>query len=135
MAFDAATLMTLAATDKMSGLSFRGIEECLAAQSAQHNFVSVSIIIADGSGGFWGLVVDQFGNIGTIPVAGPATANVVLDDGVGGFWLIVVDAMGNRGTTPTVGPATNPVPVLQDGFGGNWQLVVDSSGNLGALSV
>lgn len=90
----------------------------------------VGVVIADGSGGFWGLIVDGAGNLGTATAAGPASPSIVLDDGGGGFWLVEVDALGNRGASPTAGPATT-VPVLSDGVGGLWDVIVDTNGNLG----
>lgn len=98
--------------------------------------VSIStVILPDGSGGFWKLIVDVNGNVGTQSDPGPATADVILADGSGGFWKMVADTNGDRGAQSDAGPATFPVPVLSDGFGGNWQLVADTSGNVGATAV
>lgn len=91
------------------------------------------VIVGDGAGGFWLLIVDTLGNVGTRASAGPATSNVILSDGSGGFWQIIVNSGGLRGTQASAGPAT-VVPVLTDGSGGHWQLVVDTQGNLGAQS-
>lgn len=91
------------------------------------------VILPDGSGGFWRLIVDPAGNVGTISDPGPATPDVILSDGVGGFWKIIVDPSGNRGTTTSAGPATS-APVIYDGISTNWTIVVDASGNLGASS-
>lgn len=93
------------------------------------------IIIADGAGGFWELVVDTIGNVGAESAAGPATSPVILADGSGGFWQIIVDPSGLRGTQPSAGPATVPPPTLTDSSGGLWELVVDTLGNLGANSL
>lgn len=91
-------------------------------------------IFGDGGGGFWQLIVDISGNVGTQATVGPATSDVILADGVGGFWKVVVDIAGNRGTTPDAGPATL-VPALDDGTGVFWKLIVDATGNLGAQQI
>lgn len=92
------------------------------------------IVIDDGTGGLWRLVVDAGGNVGADSTVMPATPDIILADGIGGFWKIVVDVAGHRGTTPSVGPAT-PVPTLDDGVGGFWKLIVQSDGTLGTVSV
>lgn len=91
-------------------------------------------ILSDGVGGFWQLIVDATGNVGTQATVGPAGSDIILDDGGGGFWKVVVDALGNRGATPDAGPSTL-VPALDDGAGGFWKLIVDVTGNLGAQSI
>jgi hypothetical protein len=91
-------------------------------------------IFDDGAGGFWQLIVDITGNVGTQSTVGPATMDIILDDGSGGFWKIVVDAAGDRGTVSDAGPATL-APVLFDGVAGYWELIVDSNGQLGSQSV
>lgn len=91
-------------------------------------------VFADGGGGFWDLVVDTAGNVGTTAGVAPATADVILADGFGGFWKVAVDVTGLRYTIADPGPAT-AAPVLFDGEGGFWQLVVDALGNLGATLV
>lgn len=88
----------------------------------------------DGGGGFWDLVVNTAGNVGTTAGVAPATADVILADGFGGFWKVAVDVTGLRYTIADPGPAT-AAPVLFDGEGGFWQLVVDALGNLGATLV
>ena len=93
-----------------------------------------SIILDDGAGNLFEVIVDPSGNLGTNPSAGPATADVILADGSGGFWKMIVDSDGNLGTTTDAGPAT-PVPELDDGAGGTWSPIVDGSGNLGAETV
>lgn len=93
-----------------------------------------TFILDDGMGGFWQLIVDTSGNVGTQSVAGPASPDIILDDGGGGFWKVVVDTIGNRGTVSDLGPAT-AAPVLYDGVSTYWELVVDTSGNLGASSI
>lgn len=90
--------------------------------------------IPDGAGGFWALVVDTLGNVGTTDVPGPPSSNIILSDGVGGFWKVIVDTFGNRGTQSDPGPGTG-TPILTDTGGGHWYLIVDSSGNLGTQHV
>lgn len=91
-------------------------------------------VFDDGAGGFWMLVVDTLGNIGTQSVTGPASPDVILQDGLGSFWKIIVDAMGNRGTVPDAGPPTT-APFMNDENGAFWQIVVDTIGNLGTTPV
>lgn len=92
---------------------------------------SPDLIMADGAGGFWKLIVDAVGNIGAEPNAGPATDAVILQDDWGGHWKIVVDANGHRGAEMSTGPSTGSL-TLTDSLGGQWQVVVDHFGNLGA---
>lgn len=92
-----------------------------------------TVIMDDGTGTFWQLVVDTLGNVGTISSAGPATADVILDDGGGGFWKLIVDTLGNRGATTDPGPATT-APIIDDGTGTFWTIHVDTGGNIYATS-
>jgi hypothetical protein len=92
------------------------------------------VILADGAGGFWRVISDIAGNIGTQSDPGPQTPDVILDDSSGGFWKLIADTSGNRGAQAELGPATLP-PVISDGFGGNWRLVVNPAGEVGAMSV
>lgn len=94
---------------------------------------SMLVVMDDGTGTFWQLVVDTLGNVGTTSHAGPATADVILDDGGGGFWKLIVDTLGNRGATTDPGPAT-VAPVLDDGTATLWTIHVDTSGNIYATS-
>lgn len=88
-------------------------------------------IFADGSGGYWQLVVDTSGVIGTNAVAGPASpGTVVLNDGTPAYWKIGVDALGVPFTTADVGPETLPLIWLTDANGHDWGLYVDVLGNL-----
>lgn len=105
---------------------------CLWANSAA-SFLG-SVILADGAGGYWKLVVDTDGNLGTESNPGPASPVPILADGGGGFWALVADTDGNRGADTSAGPAT-AVPVLIDGMGVSWKLVVDTDGNVGTSLV
>lgn len=94
-----------------------------------------TIIIDDGTSNFWKLVVDNLGNVGAEPAAGPATSpDPILMDSTGAFWQVKVDTNGLRYADSTLNVTTG-APVLCDGVGGFWQLVVDDLGNIGAESV
>ena len=90
--------------------------------------VPTGVILPDGAGGFWLLVISSNGNIGMTTDPGPATPDVILADGSGGFWKLIVNPSGLRGTQSDPGPAT-AAPTA-----GGWTLVVDTSGELGATS-
>lgn len=92
------------------------------------------VILPDGAGGFWMILVDTSGNIGTESVTGPATDDVILDDGAGGYWKLIADSNGNRGMESHAGPPTAGA-VIEDSAGGFWNLIVDVNGNLGAESI
>lgn len=89
--------------------------------------------IPDGAGGFWALIVDTLGNVGTQSVAlpVPTTTTIILQDSLLNFWQVVVDPAGNRGTTSSLGPITG-YSILFDDLNQPWQLIVDTLGNLGA---
>lgn len=132
MACDSVTLINLVASRKLCGLSLRCIEECIAYQSSQHSFIAVTtVIVNDGLGNFWLLIVDPAGNVGAQADPGPATPDVILADGFGGFWQLIINPGGLVGSTSVVLPATTP-PVLSDGAGGFWTIIVDQFGNIGA---
>ena len=95
---------------------------------------TTSYIFSDGSGGFWQLIVDVYGNLGTTSISGPPTSDVILSDGSGGFWKLIIDSLGLRGAQSMNGPATDAI-ILTDDFGGQWQVIVDTEGNLGTISV
>lgn len=111
----------------------RAFNIALLCQWAGAQVASSNVVLPDGSGGFWKLIVDTNGNVGTMTDAGPATADVILSDGIG-FWKVIADTNGNRGATTDLGPATT-APVLTDSLGNYWQLVVDTLGNLGATLI
>lgn len=89
------------------------------------------VIIADGVGGFWMLIVDDSGNVGAQSDSGPQTPDVVLADGFGFFWELIVDPGGLVGSTSVLLPATVP-PVLASPNGDHWTIIVDQFGNVGA---
>lgn len=95
--------------------------------------VSDSIILPDGTGSFWKVVVDSSGLLGTQPDPGPATADVILDDGVGGLWQLVAAPGGLLGTNPVLTPAT-AAPQIAAPDAILWTIIVDAMGNLGATS-
>lgn len=99
----------------------------------QSNVVPVvtTVIVADGIGGYWQLIVDPLGNVGAEAVAGPQTPDVILADGFGGFWQLIINSGGLVGSTSVVLPATTP-PILSDGAGGFWTIIVDQVGDIGA---
>lgn len=88
------------------------------------------VIVDDGTGHFWELIVDNNGNLGAEDNAGPATPDVVLDDGMGGFWIIIVSPTGLVGSAAAVPPSTTP-PVLASPNGDHWTIIVDQFGNVG----
>jgi len=88
------------------------------------------VILEDSDGGFWKLVVDQEGNVGTVSDPGPATPIAIVNGG-GKHWQIIVDTSGNRGTQASAGPATASIR-LTDVNGVVWQVVIDKFGNIGA---
>jgi hypothetical protein len=91
------------------------------------------VILPDGSGGFWNVVVDTLGNVYTQSIAGPATPDVILADGGGGFWKLTADALGDRYGVSNAGPAT-VAPVILDSNSVAWTLTVDALGDITATS-
>lgn len=115
--------------------SLESIKTYLLCQWARNATTIVStIIMDDGFGNFWQLIVAPGGLLGAQAAVGPATPNVVFDDGSGFFWLLIIGPGGLVGTSSTLGPATGPV-ILSSGPGDFWQVFVDLSGNLGTVSV
>lgn len=91
------------------------------------------VILPDGAGGFWRVIIDVLGDVGTQSDPGPQTPDVILSDGGGGFWKLIADTQGNRMGQTNAGPATVP-PVLLDANLVAWTLVTDSLGDIGATS-
>jgi hypothetical protein len=95
--------------------------------------ITPSIILADGSGGFWKLIADTLGGVGTQIDPGPATPDLIISDTFGGFWKLIVNSSGLRGTQSDPGPATAGPNAVSDGSK-YWIIQVDSSGNIGAFA-
>jgi hypothetical protein len=93
-----------------------------------------TVILPDGSGGFWSVVVATDGNIELVSDPGPQTADVILRASDGRFWKMIAFTDGNVGAQTDPGPAT-VAPVIADSGAGNWQLWVSPEGNLGAQSI
>lgn len=100
----------------------------LLASIANAGVLSPRYVLPDGAGGFWLLVTDGLGNLGTESTSGPASSDIILEDELGGFWKVIVDTNGLRGAEPSAGPATI-APVIN-----HWRLVVDSDGNVGTVA-
>lgn len=124
-----------AAANKYAALSDLQLTQALLVILSQGGSGLVStIIVQDGLGGFWQIVVDPLGNVGAEVDPGPVTADVILSDGMGGFWKVIVNSSGLRGLVTNAGPATTATRI-PDGIGDYWTLIADSLGNLGAIQV
>jgi hypothetical protein len=97
-------------------------------------FTISTVIIDDGTGTFWKVIVATDGLVGMESTSGPATPDVILNDGSGGLWKLIVDTSGLIGTESSAGPETT-APEIDDGTGQLWRLIVDVTGLLGAMSV
>jgi cellulose 1,4-beta-cellobiosidase len=92
-----------------------------------------TIILPDGSGVFWKVIVSINGDVYLQTVPGPATPDVILADGGGGFWKLTASVAGDRYGVSNAGPAT-VAPVILDANLVAWTLIVDATGNIGATS-
>jgi hypothetical protein len=95
---------------------------------------NTSYVFSDGSGGFWTLIVDAYGNLGATSISGSSTTDAILSDGAGGYWKIIINSFGLRGAQSVSGPATD-TPILTDDLGSQWQVIVDTEGNLGTITI
>jgi hypothetical protein len=93
-----------------------------------------TVIIDDGTGTFWKVIVATDGLVGMESTSSPATPDVILNDGSGGLWKLIVDTSGLIGTESSAGPETT-APEIDDGTGQKWRLIVDITGLPGAMSV
>lgn len=91
------------------------------------------VILPDLSGGFWRVILDVLGNVGTQSDPGPATPDVILADGGGGFWKLTASVVGDRYGVSNAGPAT-VAPVISDANLVAWTLEADTLGDIWANS-
>jgi hypothetical protein len=96
-------------------------------------FIFDTVILPDGSGGFWRVIVDLLGDVYTQSDPGPATPDVILADGGGGFWKLTASVAGDRYGVSNAGPAT-VAPVILDANLVAWTLTVDALGDITATS-
>jgi hypothetical protein len=89
------------------------------------------VVLVDGAGEFWKLVIDESGVFGMQPNSGPVTPDVILDGGFGKFCKLIVSTAGDRGTQRDSRPATSP-PGLNDGYGSYWTMIANVQGDVGA---
>jgi hypothetical protein len=92
-----------------------------------------TVILPDGSGGFWRVILSINGDVYLQDDPGPKTSDVILSDYGGGFWKLTASVNGDRYAVSNAGPATVP-PMILDANLVAWTLIVDNTGNLGATS-
>ena len=133
---DAQSLVTLSAARGYAGLAERDLLYAQGSQSTNFHPIPVPtsvVILPDGSGGFWRVIVSINGDVYLQSDPGPATADVILADGGGGFWKLTASVAGDRYGVSNAGPAT-VAPVILDANLVAWTLTVDTLGDITATS-